>query len=82
MSLHLGTSPVMSAEWRAEIRGREVVCRWIDGIFQGDAEVIARLIHVAGAPPRADTLEEARLLISCALVDVIEHPLSHQGPTP
>jgi hypothetical protein len=62
------------AEWEAVIRGRTVTCRWVDGRFDGDWEVLARL-EVLPDGGHADTLDQARRLISCVLLDPTERPL-------
>jgi hypothetical protein len=62
------------AEWEAVIRGRTVTCRWEDGRFVGDEEVLARL-DVLPDGGHADTLDHARRLISCVLLDPTERRL-------
>jgi hypothetical protein len=62
------------AEWEAVIRGRTVICQWIDGRFEGDPEVLARL-EVLPDGGRAETLDHARRLITCVLLDPTERSL-------
>jgi len=76
VTLHPDVEPTtIVVEWRAQIRGREVACRWGGDQFVGDGEVVDRLSRVVGRPPRASSLEEARELISCALIDFEELPI-------
>jgi len=76
VSLHPGAAPTsIVVEWRAQIRGRDVACRWGGDQFVGDEEVVDRLARLVGRPPRASNLEEARGLIGCALIDAEELPV-------
>jgi hypothetical protein len=57
--------------WRARIRDREVEVEWSAGEFRGDLEVVTRLEHLPHGGV-ARTVDEARSLISCVLLDAVE----------
>ena len=38
-------------------------------MFEGDAEVLSRLDHLEGASGTAHTLERARAMVHCVLID-------------
>jgi hypothetical protein len=83
MSVHPGPPPTtVVVEWRAHIRGRVVTCRWTGDEFVGDPEILERLGRVAGRPPRAATLDEARTLIRCTLLEPEELPNSEHEEDP
>ena len=83
MSVHPGPPPApVVVEWRAQIRGRVVACRWVGDRFVGDPEILERLARVAGRPARAATLDEARSLIRCTLLDPDELPISEHEEEP
>ena len=71
MSMTEPRTTAVNVRWQARIRDRQVEVEWADGEFAGDGEVLLRLERLPHGG-RADTLDEARALIGCVVLDPIE----------